>query len=285
MPPLLTCVNAFKQSLTGGAFEALAAGTKDSLSIVSTGDPNTPAGWIEEVWAGNSAHKMEWEIFSQRFGDNQNGLRGQFMFNPTMSGADGVPQLVFPRTLDIPVWSSDALNVSVNGTASDNANVGYQIYYQNFLGSSQRLASAQTVENTVRSGIAGNSRVLGIEVTVTPGTTGNYGTAVALNANDDRLQADYDYALIGYSCDQPVMCFGITGPDTGQYRIPMPGSWDARHTADWFFQQSRWRQSNRVPVINANNKGQTFLDAIDPANPGATKLSLYLAQLPTKFNG
>lgn len=285
MPPLLTCVNTFKQSLTGGSFEALAAATKDSLSVVSTGDPNTPAGWIEEVWVGNSAAKMEWEIFSQRFGDNQNGLRGQSMFNPTMSGADGVPQLVFPRTLDIPVWSSDALNVSVNGSNTNNANVGYQIYYQNFLGSSQRLAPASQIEGTVKTGIAGNSRVLGIEVTVTPGTTGNYGTAVALNANDDRLQADYDYALIGYSCDQPVLCFGISGPDTGQYRIPMPGHWDARHTSDWFFQQSRWRSSPRVPIINANNKGQTFLDAIDPANPGATKLSLYLAQLPTKFNG
>lgn len=284
MAALLTCVNAFKQSLTGGSFEALAAATKDSLQVVSTGDPNTPAGWIEEAWASNSAHKMEWEIFSQRFGDNQNGLRGQMMFNPTVTTSNKM-QLTLPRTLDIPVWSADTLNVSVNGTASDNANVGYQIYYQNFLGSEQRLAPYTLVENAVATGIAGNSRVLGIEVTVTPGTAGNYGTAVALNANDDRLQADYDYALIGWTCDQPVMCFGISGPDTGQYRIPMPGFWDARHTSDWFLQQSRWRNSPRVPIINANNKGQTFLDGIDPGNPGATKLSLYLAQLPNKFNG
>src|SRR5690349_16057011 len=171
MASLLTCVNAFKQSLTGGAFEALAAATGDSLSIVSTGDPNTPAGWIEEVWAGDNTSVMEVEIFSQRFGDNQNGLRGQQMFNPTLSGADGVPQLVFPRTLDVPVWSADTLNVQVNGTASDNANVGFQIYYQNFQGSEQRLASYQMVESAVKTGIAGNSRVLGIEVTVTPGTT------------------------------------------------------------------------------------------------------------------
>jgi hypothetical protein len=285
MASLLTCVNAFKQSLTGGSFEALSAATKDSLQIVSTGDPNTPAGWIEETWAGNSASKMECEIFSQRFGDNQNGFRFQQMFNPTMSGADGVPQLGFPRTVDVPVWSADTLNVSVNGTASDNANVGFQIYYQNFQGSEQRLAPYGLVESTVKAGIAGNSRVLGIEVTVTPGTTGNYGTAVALNANDDRLQADYDYALIGYTCQAPVMMFGISGPDTGQYRIPMPGHWDARHTSDWFLQASRWRQSPRVPIINANNTGQTLIDAIDPANPGATKLSLYFAQLPNKFQG
>ena len=284
MASLLTCVNAFKQSLTGGSFEALSAATKDSLQIVSTGDPGTPAGWIEEVWASNSAHKMEWDIFSQRFGDNQNGLRGQLMFNPTVTTSNKM-QLVFPRTLDVPVWSADTLNVQVNGTASDNANVGFQIYYQNFQGSEQRLAPYTLVEQAVRSGIAGNSRVLGIEVTVTPGSTGNYGTAVALNANDDRLQADYDYALIGYTSDQPVLCFGISGPDTGQYRIPMPGIWDARHTSDWFLQQSRWRNGPRIPIVNANNKGQTFLDGIDPGNPGATKLSLYFAQLPQRFNG
>src|SRR5215469_8961593 len=284
MAALLTCVNTFKQSLTGSSFEALSAATKDSLQVVSTGDPSTPAGWIEEVWTANSAHKMEWEIFSQRFGDNQNGWRGQLMFNPTVTTSNKM-QLTAPRTVDIPVWSSDTLNLSVNGTASDNANLGYQIYYQNFLGSEQRLAPYSLVESAVKNGISGNSRVLGIEVTVTPGSTGNYGTAVALNTNDDRLQADYDYALIGYTCDQPVMCFGISGPDTGQYRIPLPGIWDARHTSDWFLQQSRWRGGARVPVINANNKAGTFLDGIDPGNPGATKLSLYFAQLPTKFTG
>src|SRR5690348_13372063 len=199
MASLLTCTNAFKQSLSGGSFEALSAATKDSLQIVSTGDPNTPAGWIEEVWASNSAHKMEWDIFSQRFGDNQNGLRGEAMFNAARSF-----QLTFPRTLDVPVWSADTLNVQVNGTASDNANVGYQIYYQNFQGSEQRLAPYSLVESAVKTGISGNSRVLGIEVTVTPGSTGNYGTAVALNANDDRMQADYDYALIGYTSDLPA---------------------------------------------------------------------------------
>src|SRR5436305_333755 len=140
MPPVLTCINTFKQSLTGGAFEALAAGTKDSLAIISSGDPGTPAGWLEEVAAGNSASKMEVAVFSQRFGDNQYGMRMQQMFNPTLSGADGVPQLLFPRTVDVPVWSADTLNVQVNGTASDNANVCLQVYYTNVPGAGQRLA-------------------------------------------------------------------------------------------------------------------------------------------------
>src|SRR5215469_17279373 len=282
MAALLTCVNTFKQSLTGSSFEALSAATKDSLQVVSTGDPNTPAGWIEEVWAANSAHKMEWEIFSQRFGDNQNGWRGQLMFNPTVTTSNKM-QLTAPRTVDIPVWSSDTLNVSANGTASDNANVGYQIYYQNFLGSEQRLAPYSLVESAVKNGISGNSRVLGIEVTVTPGTTGNYGTAVALNTNDDRLQADFDYALLGYVVDNDTTSIGIKGPDTGFYRIAMPGHWDSRITADWFIQQAAWRGTPHIPVVNANNKATTFLDGLSSNNAGATKVSLILAQLSQKF--
>jgi len=276
MPPVITSIGTFKQSLTGGAFEALAAATADSLSIIAF--PDADSAYVEEVIAGNSAHKMEVAIFSPRFGDNQFGLRLQQMFNPTLSGADGVPQLLAPRVLDIPVYSTDTLNVQVNGTAADNADVVLQLYYTNIQGAGQRLAQWAQIEPNI-------VRVLGIEVTVTPGATGNYGTAVALNANDDRLQADQDYALLGYVTDQPVLSIGIKGPDTGFYRIPMPGHWDTRNTADWFVQQDTWRATPHIPVINANNRATTFLDGIDPANPGATKVSLVLAQLGSRFLG
>lgn len=278
MPPVITSLGAFKQSLTGGAFEALAAATKDSLSIISF--PQGDQAWIEEVFANNSAHKQEVAIFSQRFGDNTFGLRMQAQFR---SGT--TQQAIFPRAVDIPVWSADTLNVQVNGTAADNSDVVLQLYYTNIQGAGQRLARAEQVLPLIKQGIAGNSRVLGIEVTVTPGTTGNYGTAVALNANDARLQADYDYALLGFTTDQPALSIGISGPDTGFYRIPMPALFDQRWTADWFLRQSMDRGVPHIPVINANNQATTFLDGIDASNPGATKVSLYLAQFPSRFTG
>lgn len=276
MPPVLTSISTFKQSLSGSAFEALAAVSGDSLSIIAFPDSNR--AWVEEIIAGDSASKMEVAVFSPRFGDNQYGLRLQQMFNPTLSGADGVPQLLLPRVVDVQVYSTDTLNVQVNGTASDNANVTLQLYYENIQGAGQRLASWESIQQNI-------VRYLGIEVTVTPGTTGSPGTAVALNANDDRLQADQDYALLGYTCDQPILCFRLRGPDTGFYNIPLPGSWDQRHTADWFVQAGKWRNKPHIPVINANNKATTFLDAVHPTNAGATKLSLIMAQLGNRFVG
>src|SRR5581483_9256312 len=219
MPPVLTSILAFKQSLTGGAFEALSAGASDSLTIISF--PDGSNAYVEEIWAGNSAHKMEVAVFSPRFGDNQFGLRMEHQFNPTLSGADGDPQLLLPRELDIPVYSADTLNVQVNGTASDNADVVMQLYYENIQGAGQRLATWEQVQPLIAQVNANSnqSRVLAVEVTVTPGATGNYGTAVALNTNDDRLQADFDYALLGYTVDNTSTSFGIKGPDTGFYRI------------------------------------------------------------------
>ncbi len=270
MPPVITSIGAFKQTLTGGAFEALAACTGDSLSIIDV--PDGSRVFVEEVISGNSAGKMEVAIFSPRFGDNQTGLRLQHQFNPTMSGADGEPQLIMPRTLDIQAYSTDTLNVQVNGTAAHHANVVLQLYYENITGAGQKVATWQQVEPLI-------VRVLGIQVTVTAGATGNYGATVALNANDDRLQADKDYALLGYNVDLPCLSIGIKGPDTGYYRVPMPGHWDARHTSDWFVQQSAWRGTPHIPIINSNNKAVTFLDAVSPAGALAPKVSLVMAEM------
>jgi hypothetical protein len=281
MPPVIQGVTAFKQNITGGAFEALAAATGDSLAIIDYA-PGSNA-YLEEVISGNSANKMEVEIFSPRFGDNQNGLRLQHQFNPTLSGADGDPQLLMPRELDIPVYNTDTLNVSVNGTATNNVDVVLQVYYENIIGLTQRLGTWERIESMFEFGGPLGSRVLGIEVTVTPGATGNYGTAVAINANDDRLLSDQDYALLGYVCDQPATCFFIRGPDTGFTRIPMPGHWDASKTSNWFIEQSRRRGTPHIPVIAANNKGTTLLDGVSAGNAGATKVSLILAQLSSKF--
>lgn len=283
MGALLTMIGAFKQSLTGSAFEALAACTGDSLSILNYADNSN--AYVEEIASGNSAHKMEVAVYSPRFGDNQYGLRLQHQFNPTMSGADGEPQLLLAEPVDIPVYATDTLNVQVNGTASDNANVVLQVYYENMPGASARLATWEQIRGQVMRPGDANARTLAVEVSVTPGTTGNYGTSVALNANDDRLQADFDYALLGYTTDQPALCFSIRGPDTGNYKIPMPGVWDSRKSSSWFIDQDLRRPTPHIPIINSNNRATTFLDGVASANPGATKVSLMLAQLSQKFPG
>src|SRR6516164_867149 len=95
---VLTSISAFKQGLTGGAFEALAAVSGDSLAVLFF-DPQS-AAYVEEVISGNSTQRMEVAIFSPRFGDNQFGLRSQHMFNPTQASPAGPPQFLLTREVD-----------------------------------------------------------------------------------------------------------------------------------------------------------------------------------------
>jgi hypothetical protein len=180
---VLTSISTFKQSLTGGAFEALAAVSGDSLNIISF--PDGSRAYVEEIITGNSAHKMEVSVASPRFGDITYGLRQQHQFNPTLS----------------------------------------------------------------------------------------------------RLQADQDYAILGYTTDQPLTCLRLYGPDTGFYKIPMPGHWNSRITGGWFIASGQGRQRPHIPVINSQNAGNTYLDALSSNNAGATKVSLLVAQLNTRFPG
>src|SRR5438309_5359723 len=264
MGALLTSFAALKNSLTGSAFasDPLAAASGDSLAIPNYRDGSR--GFLEEIIAGNSAHKMELALFGNRFGDPVMGLRLQYMFDPTLAGGDGIPQMLLPPTLDIPIYRGDTLTEQVLGTASDAVAVVHQVYYEDMEGASQRLARWSGIQGSI-------GRVLGIEVTVTPGTTSNYGTAVALNANDDRLVGTTDYALLGLLTDQPLLSVGIKGPDTGNYRIACPGHWNERISSGYFIDQDARRTTPHIPVINALNKATTFVDAISPGNPGSTK--------------
>jgi hypothetical protein len=277
MPPTITSISAFKQSITGaGSWDALAAVSGDSLQIADFA--NGTKAYIEEVITGNSTAAMEVSVYSTRFGDPVYGQRMQHMFNPTLSGDDGVPQLLLPDELDIEVYNSDTLSAQVFGTAGGNANVTLQVYYENLPGSSQLLASWEQVRNNyVKS--------LGIEVTVSPGATGQPGTAVALTANDNRWVSDASYAVLGITTSVPLLCARLYGPDTGYAKIPIPGHWNTRQSAGWFARQARLRGVPHIPIINANNAGLTFLDAIHTSAAASTKISLNVVQLRNKFVG
>lgn len=280
MGAVLTSISTFKQGLTGGAFEALAAVSGDTLSaLFFASDSNA---YVEEIITGNSTQRMEVAVFSPRFGDNQFGFRAQHKFNPTQAAPVGPPQWLMPKQLDIPVFPSDVLNVQVNApAAAGNANCCLQVYYQNVPGAGQRLANWSLIDSI------GFTRVLGIEVTVTPGATGSPGTAVAINANDARLRANLDYALLGYSTDTSGLAFRLKGPDTSGFNILLPVSFDERNTANYFIDQDIMRNGQfgtvsegpHIPVINSNNAGSTTLDGVAHNNPGATKVSLYLAEM------
>ena len=259
-----------KQNITGGAFEALTPGTGDSFSVPSYRPGST--AWLLEAWGANSTTKCQFRIRSPRLHDNVQGIRLAAQFNPTQSGADGNPQLYLPPYVRQMLYPSDTLTVEVNGTAMDDVDLIYLTYFEDFPGISANLRTWEEIQARIVN-------TLGVLVTPTAGAANDYGTSEALNADDDRLKADAEYAVLGLTVDLPCTSIGIRGPDTGNYRIACPGHWDSQRSAGFFVALSQMYGLPLIPVIHSNNKGTTLVDAVDAAGATAPNVTLILAEL------
>lgn len=270
MGKCLIGTHSFKQNITGGAFEALAAATGDSLAI-----PNFVQGSraeLLEMWGGNSANACEYDLRSPDFHDNTRGIRVAQMFNPTLSGADGDPQLLLPSYVRQPLYASDTLTAEVNGTATNNVALAFLAYFENLPGAEQNLYRWDEIEGRVVN-------TLGVRVSVTAGAAGDFGSTRTLNQDDDRLIANTDYAVLGATSQLPCCTLAFTAPETSGRRISLPLSWQQEVSGGWFVDIAYKYRLPCIPVINSNNKGNVIFQAADPGGAIATACTVILAEL------
>lgn len=269
--PLLDSILAFKDGITGGAFEALAAADGDSLSIRDYGEGAEVT--LLEAWGANNVSKCDFDIRSPLLHDNTRGLRFAHMFNPTQSGADGNPNLYLPGEYTQKYWRTDTLTVEVNGTAADDVTFAQLLYYE---GASTPQAQLMTYEEVEALRV----NTVGIRVSpAPPAATSTYGTAEAINTDDDRLKANKRYALLGLTTDLPFTCLALNGPDTANFRVAIPGYRDENVTAGWFMDIARRTRKPCVPVIHSNNRGNTFTRIADVGGGTAPLVCLLFAEL------
>lgn len=112
-----------------------------------------------------------------------------------------------------------------------------------------------------------------------PAATSTYGTAEAINSDDDRLKANKRYALLGLTTDLPFTCLALNGPDTANFRVAIPGYRDEDVTAGWFMDIAKRLQRPCVPIIHSNNRGNTFTRLADVGGGTAPLISLLFAEL------
>ena len=244
MPPALQVVNFFKQGLTGGAFEALAPGTLDSATFFNV--PQGTGPFLAEIWAVDSAHAMEVSLTASRFHDQTFGIR---MAVPSGAGLApaGSPALISPAGFDQPIFPSDVLTVQVNGTAADNANVTFVLYYPDLPGINARFATSQQVKSRLKN-------LVGVRVSPTSGA-GNWGASVVLNSVTNLLHANTDYAVLGFTSQTPFAAAAIQGVDTGNLRVGFPLTGDPKHDSYGFADLADQYGTPLIPVINSNNAG------------------------------
>lgn len=271
MGAALHCLTASKANITGGAFESLSAAGGDSLSLFSF--PSGSRAFLLTAWGIDSDSAAEFDIRSPRLHDNVRGIRvGTTPLAPGAVTANGA-QLLLPRYCKQPLYSSDTLIEEVNGTAADDAILSQLIYYENLSGIDANLATWQEIAGRIVN-------IVGIKVAPTASATpGTFGATTALNASDDRLQADLFYALLGYTSTVPFTTLRVKGPDTGNLGVGGPGMIDGNITADWFITLSQRYQLPLIPIIAANNRGTTSIDIVDGEANTAPVVDLILAEL------
>lgn len=263
-------LTAGKANLTGGAFESLSALGGDSLSLFSFAQGSR--AFLLTAWAIDSDSKAEFDIRSPRLHDNTRGIR--VSTTPLAPGAvaSNGAQIVLPRYTKQPLYSSDTLIEEVNGTAADDAILSQLIYYENLGGIAANLVTWAEIESRI-------ANIVGIRVAPTSGAVVAFGATVTLISTEDRLQADLNYALLGYTADTPFTTFGIKGPDTGNLRVGGPGMIDGYITSNWFVNLSRDYGLPLIPVIEANNRGTTVIDCVDGEGATAPGINLIFAEL------
>lgn len=263
--PALDVVSATGTAITA-TISALAAVTGDSLAVKNC--PIEKMVRMLSFW-GDSQVAGTGRIRSARLHDNVSAIR----FNTQIGDLRpympwGVAQRVYPN---------DVLNVELAGSAvaGDIETISMLVYYEDLPGISARFIAP---DELMRRG--GN--LLYGENTISTGTTGGYSGGEAINVEIDQFHAGGQYALVGYLCSIEMGAICWRGPDTGNLRVGGPGEETERElTADWFVRLSKAFNLPLIPVISAENKAATLVDALcdeNGADPLVTSIFVELSK-------
>lgn len=269
--PLLDSIHGFKDAVTGGAFEALTAADGDSFGIRDYGEGAQVT--LISAWGANNVTKCDFSIRSPLLHDNQRGLRFGHMFNPTQSGADGNPNIYLADDYSQKYWRTDTLVVETLATAADDVAFTQLLYYEGASTPQAQLITYQELE-------ALRVNTVGIRVSpAPPAATSTYGTAEAIDTDDNRLKANKRYAWLGITSDLPFTTIALNGPDTANFRAACPGYRNQDVTSDWFRTLAKALNLPCIPVIHSNNRQNTFVRLADVGGGTAPLVELMFAEL------
>lgn len=246
----------------GATFTAATAAVGDSLVVRNF--PQTARARIENMWSRQTTAGAL-RVRSPRIHDNVSGIRANIL------AADPIP--VLPDWTAQTVYPQDTLIVEQTGGAAETEVAVLMLSYEDLPGTDARLFRWEEISARIVN-------YVGVLVApTTSATIGAWGPGRALNADNDVLKANVDYALLGYDVDASCAGIAIRGVDTGNLRVGGPGTTNRIDTRDWFVRQSIVAQAPFIPVFNAANKGSILVDGITNAASVALNINFLLAEL------
>jgi hypothetical protein len=245
----------------GAAFTALTPNTGQTFTVRDF--PESSIAVIEGVWT-QQATAGAVRIRSPRLHDDVQGINLRSSTSPRNLFGDEYEQRLFPN---------DPLRFDLIGGAAETDAAAILLYYRDLGGVTARVETWESIKPRIVD-------LMGQVVAVAgPATSGDWSGGTAINATNDNLKADTDYAVLGYEVDAECLAVALAGTDTGNLKLGGPGSLESIETRDWFVGLSKSHMTPHIPVINSNNRGSTlvFVDRITAA--GTVNVSLILARL------
>ena len=279
MPRAVVTVSAQKAGTTGGTFaDTLTAASPDSLTVATyvQNDSSVPGARILEFWGMDDTSVAEIELFYSRPAsthDQTHGFRAQIASKLAGSAGKIGAQEFLPGGNKIDVFPSDVANILATTTASDNIACSYNILYDDLPGAAGVFIGVDQLASLHKSTLGLYCNAVG------SATHGAYGTARALNADDNRLHANTWYAILGYTMQGPVMTVSLLGTDWGGQRIGGPGDPLSFRTASWWWDQSKKWELPLIPCFNSNNAGAISGQLCDAAASITPALDFQLYEL------
>lgn len=257
------------QTTVGSTFAEGVMATGDS-SVVKNFPPTAEARLIA-AYSDHVGATRDWRIRSALLHDNVQGIR----FIPGQSPAI---QLLPPAPGER-LYSQDDLNLEFSTLAATGKALGaLLIYYSQFPGVVARLFSPGDVFPLVE-------HVKPVLVAAASGAnTAGIWYDLVITDDENLLEANTDYAVLGIVTDVAVASVAVKGQDTGNLRIGVPGILDTKVTSSYFVDLSMATGLACIPVINSANAGSTYMSFISAAaTAAALNAQLILAQLSAKL--
>lgn len=252
----------------GATLAALTAVTGDSLAVRAA--PGEKAIKLVQFW-NDVQVAGTLRIRSPRMHDNVQGIRCDTIV--------GDPRPLMPYGVVQRLYSNDTLSVDLAGSAvvGDIEYVLMMLFYEDLAGAAARFIGPDELMRRAM-------HISAVENTIATGTTAAWAGAEAINAEFDQFHANGQYALVGYLVDTEAPAIAWRGPDTSNYRVGGPGDETERAmTAEWFLKLSQRLGMPLIPVISAENKAGTNIDALQDENGAdVTVTSLFVELSPTR---
>ena len=273
MPRAVILNTAFKAGTTGGTFaDSLAANSGDSMTVANY---QSGGARIIEMWGIDSDSVAELELLSTRPETSHDSVHGIRVLIPSIALGGAATNAAFdllPGYAHVPLWPADTLTMTVTTTAADDVVVSWLTEYDDLGGIQGSFATyEQVMANYVSS--------VGIRCDAVAGAIGVYGTARAINTDDDRFHAKRFYAILGFSVQTQVTTIALKGPDWGGQLIGAPAGSLWLNTRTIFLDWSIKYGKPLIPWFSAENKGNVFVQVADAEVSTSPKIDFYMIEM------